>query len=279
MMPPPVSSNPRPAADQLPEDGLSRTSRAVALIRAELDRPCSPQGDPEAQRRLCAGMRPASGTLWSQIVARTRFFDRQVLDALAAGVQQVAICGAGYDDRALRFRTDGVRFFELDHPGTQADKARRLHEMGERPEQGGPTLVSVDFRSGDAGTALAACGHRADRATLFLCEGLLVYLDEPTILRLLSALHGRAAAGSRLAASLAVHREEADSVQVAAAANARRRSGATEPWRTILPVAQHLELLKKAGWLAEQRSDAAWSDPPGRSLLVVARPLAAPTAG
>src|SRR5271166_5603828 len=114
---------------------ISRTSQAVALTRAELDRPHSPAGDPAAQRRLCAGMtlEPPSW-LRPSIEARTRFVDEQVLAAIAAGVRQIVICGAGYDDSALRFRSDGVRYFELDHPATQADKLRRLQSVaGQRP--------------------------------------------------------------------------------------------------------------------------------------------------
>src|SRR5580704_3682653 len=115
----------------------SRTSQAVALTRAGLDRPHSPDGDPAAQHALCAGM-TFSPPSWLRpgIEARTRFFDQQVQAAISAGVRQIVICGAGYDDRALRFRSDGVRFFEVDHPGTQADKVRRLLAIA-RPEPSG----------------------------------------------------------------------------------------------------------------------------------------------
>jgi methyltransferase (TIGR00027 family) len=179
------------------------------------------------------------------------------------------ILGAGYDDRALRFRAPGVRFFELDHPATQADKARRLRAM--KAEAGGPTLVPADFRDDDLGAVLAACGHQADEASLFVCEGLLVYLDQPTCLRLLAALRDRAAHGSALAASLSIHRDDLDSARVAAVANGRRRDGETEPWLTILPAAAHLDLLRQAGWSPAASVDAAQfgtGADPGRSLLV-----------
>jgi O-methyltransferase involved in polyketide biosynthesis len=89
-------------------EGISRTSQAVALTRATLERPHSPAGDPQAQARLCEDMRPAPiERLRPMLAARTGFFDQAVLTALAAGVGQVVICGAGYDDRALRFRTRG----------------------------------------------------------------------------------------------------------------------------------------------------------------------------
>ncbi len=251
----------------------------MALLRAEFDRPRSPDGDPGAQRRLCAGMRPATAAaatrMGPQMAARTRFFDEQVLAAVSRGVRQVVVCGAGYDDRALRFRAPAVRYFELDHPVTQADKARRLERTG--LDTTGLTLVPADFRVDDVPAALAASGHDSGQATLFLCEGLLVYLDQPTIVRLLAGLAARAAPGSTLAASLAVHRTGLDSGRVTAAANARRATGRLEPWRTILPAASHLALFGQAGWHVERAVDAAdpiAGVPAGRSLLITAGPSA-----
>jgi len=253
----------------------SRTSQAVAVTRAGLARPHTPGGDPRAQRRLCRGMGPAADTGFGPgLAARTRFFDQRVLDAISAGIRQVVVVGAGYDDRALRFRAPGVRFFELDHPATQADKARRLRAIKAGASE--PTLAPADFRHDDVAGILRACGHEAGQPTLFLCEGLLVYLDQPTCVRLLTALRARAAAASVLAASLATHREDMDSGQVVMVANSRRRTGATEPWLTILPLAAHLELLRQADWLAGEPVDAAQlgtGAAPGRSMLVTAHPV------
>jgi methyltransferase (TIGR00027 family) len=260
------------------EAGPSRTSQAVALARAELSRPHSEEGDPDAQRALCAGLTFAPPPwLRSGIEARTRFIDEQVIAALERGVRQVVICGAGLDDRALRFRTEGVQFFELDRSVTQADKEQRLRAMG----AAGPTLAACDFEADSIADVLAACGHAASRPTLYLCEGLLVYLDWQACLRLLAGAASRAAPGSALAASLATYESEAPAAEVVATANARRRAGAAEPWRTILPRDEHLALLADAGW-----SVTAVADSPSvgddvshgrRSLLVVAEP--ARTAG
>ncbi len=220
-------------------------------------------------------MRPAPDSGFGpSLAARTLFFDERVLEAVSAGIGQVVILGAGYDDRALRFRSPGVRFFELDHPATQADKARRLRAI--RAGAGAPVLAPADFRHDDVAAILRDCGHDPAQPTVFLCEGLLVYLDQPTCVRLLTALRARAAAGSVLAASLATHRENLDSGQVAAVANARRRTGATEPWLTILPPAVHLRLLRESGWQEDHAVDAAQlgtGAEPGRSLLVTARPV------
>jgi methyltransferase (TIGR00027 family) len=250
----------------------SRTSQAVALVRAEMKRPSSPEGDPGAQESLCRGMSATSASSFRpQIRARTRFFDDQVVGAISAGTSQVVVCGAGYDDRGLRFRTTGLRFFELDHPGTQVDKARRLRAIagGRR----GLTLAPADFRTDDVATVLDRCGHDAARASLFICEGLLVYLDQRTCSRLLAGLRSRAAPGSTLAVSLAVHREGVSSDAVTTAANARRPSGRREPWRTILPLDAHLALISRAGWRVERSIDAAQLEAeavPGRTQLVTA---------
>lgn len=255
----------------------SRTSQAVAVVRAGLDRPASPGGDPEAQAKLCAGMAtPGARSMRGHLVARTRFVDGQVVAALARGIGQIVILGAGYDDRALRFRAPGVRFFELDHPDTQGDKRRRLAAI--QADVADLTLAPIDFRCDDVAAVLAANGHDADRASLFVCEGLLVYLDQRTIMGLLRGLRSRANGESQLAASLAVHPANIGTEAAVAAANARRRNAAAEPWQTILPVAAHLDVLSSAGWILADPADAVDDSAierrarPGWSLLVVAQP-------
>jgi methyltransferase (TIGR00027 family) len=207
------------------------------------------------------------------VAARTRFFDGVVESAIAGGTPQIVIVGAGYDDRALRFRTPGVRFYEVDHPATQADKARRLTALPGAPP--GPSLVAADLDHDDPGAALAAAGHDAGRCTLFLCEGVLVYLDLATVEQVLTALHRVAHPAATLAASLAVHAEGVDSARVVAAANARRLTGEREPWQTILPAGEHRELLARCGWRVATATDVADLGDgvqPGRTLLVTGTP-------
>jgi methyltransferase (TIGR00027 family) len=248
------------------------------MTRAQLTRPHSAAGDPDAQRKLCDGIGfEPPAWLRPGIEARTRFMDEQVMAAIGGGIRQVVILGAGLDDRALRFRTTGVRFFELDHPVTQADKADRLRGLG--AGQAGPTLAACDFRSDAVADVLAAAGHVATLPTLFLCEGLLVYLDGPGCLHLLAGAAAAAATGSVLAATLAIHDSQASAAEVAAEANAHRRAAAAEPWCTILRRDEHLALLADAGWTvcSVTEAPAASNDVSHsrRSLLVTAEPTAA----
>jgi methyltransferase (TIGR00027 family) len=253
----------------------STTAQRVAALRAGFNRPATPAGDPDAQRRLARGMKPGGAEkLREHLLARTKFFDRVVLDSLGRGIDQIVIVGAGYDDRALRFRTPGVRFFEVDHPDTQEDKRRRLESLG--PVLNGPTLVPADFERDPVSALLAVAGQSAERPTLFVCEGLLVYLNLTEIAELLSGLASRADGASELAASLAVHPFGMQSEALVSAVNAARgRSADSEPWRTILPADAHLSLLRQAGWDEYEvldDSDLVPDATPGHSLLVRARP-------
>jgi len=249
-------------------DGVkpSLTSQAVARVRASLDRPHSPDGDDRAQQRLTAGFRTGGGPhLVAHMTARTAFFDDAVLAAIARGTTQVVTVGAGYDDRALRFRTPGVRYFEVDQPSTQADKRGRVRDMGAESDI---AFVAVDLRDDDLGDALAGAGQNRTAATLFVCEGLLVYLDEAIIRSVLGTLHDRSGRGSHLVASLATHPDGIDSRRAVEIANARRKASRTEPWRTILPRAGQLALLADCGWLSRTVESVPSATGAGGTLLV-----------
>jgi methyltransferase (TIGR00027 family) len=253
-----------------PRAAPSLTSQAVARVRAGLVRPHSADGDPSMQGRLTADLRTGGGpALHAHMAARTAFVDDAVVAALGAGIPQVVVIGAGYDDRAWRFRTPGVLFFEVDHPTTQADKRHRVERFG---GSGDVRFVPVDLVADDIGSALAAAGHNPSGATLFICEGLLVYLDADVITRLLDALRTRAATGSRLVSSLAVHADGVDSARAVEVANGRRADPRTEPWRTILSRRAHLALLADSGWLTIQAADLPSATGGGVTLLVSAAP-------
>ncbi len=172
--------------------GVSITARSVAVARGRLTRPERPTGDAAAEARL---YRSLGGVPWDAIGAmweghmrpRTAFFDEAVLGAIDRGVTQIVTIGAGYDGRALRFRTPGVTFFEVDHPHTQADKRRRIAAAG--GSEDGITFVTVDLAVDALGPALGAAGHDASAESLFLAEGLLTYLTDDEIAQLLDAVH------------------------------------------------------------------------------------------
>ena len=163
----------------------------------------------------------------------------------------------------------------MDHPATQADKAERILAFQERAKSAssGPSGRSSSRRTSPWTTSTRLSmqsGTMARRHPCSFARDFCVYLDVLTIVSLLSSARKRAAPGSRLLASLATHREGISSELATEVANSRRFTAGSEPWRTILPEGEHLELLSGAGWEPDLTVEAAELDDrvePGRSLL------------
>jgi methyltransferase (TIGR00027 family) len=90
--------------------------------------------------------------------------------------------GAGYDSRAIRFadRLRAARVFELDAPSPQADKRRGL-ALRKLDVPANLTYVPVDFETESVGERLVQAGFAKGRPTLFLLEGLTMYLEPRTV--------------------------------------------------------------------------------------------------
>jgi methyltransferase (TIGR00027 family) len=263
-------------------DGPSLTALGVAARRLALARPAWPTGDAEAEDRLAHHLldsmpaqalslrRASSASFAHWVEARTEFFDAVLLAALAVPVPQTIIVGAGYDGRALRFRTPGVTFFELDHPLTQKDKRERLTAVGARADD--VVFVAADFVADDVDEALATAGHDAARPSLFLCEGVLRYLTEEVIGRLLQRLADRAAPGSALAVSIATREPGTEPPEVREAREAREATLAAggEAVLTVPPRAIALAWLAAAGWSVAPDGVAHTGE--GRVLVRAMRP-------
>jgi len=134
------------------------------------------------------------------IVARARFIEDLVADEVGAGVDQYVVLGAGLDTFAQRRPelASRIRVFEIDQPGTQAWKSRRLSELG----HGVPDwlrLVPVDFETdGDWWEQLCAAGFDRDRPAVVACTGVTMYLTKDATAATLRRLAGMAP-GSTLA--------------------------------------------------------------------------------
>jgi len=199
--------------------------------------------------------------------ARTAFFDDEVLQAVTSGVTQVVIVGAGYDGRALRFRRPGVRFFEMDHPATQLDKRRRVEDLGVSLDH--VTFASIDLMQERITDGLAAAGHDPDQRSLFLCEGLLLYLTAPVVESLLGDLRSRSAPGSRLAVS--TREDPPGGSRLAGRGSGRRLFLALigEPRRSSFGIGEFVPFLERTGWtvVREVSRDTPRADRRRRLLL------------
>ena len=119
----------------------------------------------------------------ASIVARARFIEDLIVEQAGRGVLQYVILGAGLDTFAQRRPevASRLRVFEVDRPGPQAWKRRRLIELGFGiPEW--LRLVPVDFEAGDAWwQRLAAAGFDTGRLTVVASSGVSMYLTKDAI--------------------------------------------------------------------------------------------------
>jgi methyltransferase (TIGR00027 family) len=167
--------------------------------------------DPDEGWRGRPDMSPFTRSFRAAIVARARFIEDLVEEQAAHGVGQYVILGAGLDTFAQRRPEVASRMvvFEIDQPGPQAWKRRRLVELG----FGVPSflrLVPVDFEAGDAWwERLAASGFDSARPAVVASTGVSMYLTKEAILATLRQV-AALAPGSTFAMSFLLPIEMAD---------------------------------------------------------------------
>jgi methyltransferase (TIGR00027 family) len=258
------------------DGGPSQTARRVAAHRLDFTRVPADYGDPAADHALAvdvaAGRQAPASRMHDYLAARTAFFDRAVTGALGRGVAQVVVGAAGYDGRAFRYAKPGVRWFEVDHPATQRDKLERLERLG--IDASHVRFVEADFTRDPVAGRLHAAGLDPDVPSLFLLEGVAVYLEPAVLEDVLRQFRQVAAPGSSLAISVSLSRPRGD------AARARFQAMVAalgEPARSTFEADEAEALLARTGWpLAAGNGDgqqaAAGSDRFRTAGLLVASP-------
>src|SRR5437899_7743103 len=121
-----------------------------------------------------------------------------VRSALAKGVAQVVILGAGFDPLSSELQREfpTAVFWEIDHPATQRHKVRACSEIGiERVH-----FVAVDLSpAGLEREALMKTDFDPAKRTFWIAEGLLMYLTGETVSLLMRTLASLSAPGSQFA--------------------------------------------------------------------------------
>lgn len=138
----------------------------------------------------------AAGIYGAQ-VCRARFIDDTVQAALARGIDQLVILGAGLDTRPYRLRgAERVKVIEADLPAVQADKKKKLHKaLGRLPQN--VTFLPIDFDTQSLESAFAGTAFDPARPAVFIWEGVTQYISEAAVQQTL-AFVGKAAPGSLL---------------------------------------------------------------------------------
>jgi methyltransferase (TIGR00027 family) len=129
----------------------------------------------------------AAGGENTMIPVRVRWFDDAILAAVAGGLRQVVLLGAGLDTRPYRLDLPSeLDWYDLDIPEVLADKASALVSARPRCRY---HPVGADLTGGWS-AALKGAGFAASNATLWVAEGLFFYLSQASILDILQRTVG-----------------------------------------------------------------------------------------
>lgn len=186
----------------------------------------------------------------ADVLGRARFAEDCLERAVAEGIRQYVILGAGFDTFALR-RPDllaGISTIEVDHPSTQAVKRLRLAAMG-LTLPSSLHFIPVDFSREDLAGALAGSCYNAEVPSFFSWLGVTYYLERRDIFNLLLGLGRTAAPGSMIAFDyLHAKAFDADAAAPQMKDLQRRLSSLGEPLKTGLDPAALGRDLAETRW-------------------------------
>jgi methyltransferase (TIGR00027 family) len=120
--------------------------------------------------------------IYEYTIVRTKYFDAIFQKAIQNEFDQILILGAGFDSRGIRFLPENsvLKVFELDVPITQNAK---IAQFKKRQIKIHPniTFIPIDFNKETLKDKLTDYGFKKNKKTLFLMEGLLMYLSEQAV--------------------------------------------------------------------------------------------------
>jgi len=154
---------------------------------------------PEEAKAKIEAMENQLPGLSSSIIARVRYFDDIVKESIGDGLQQLVILGAGYDTRSYRIEglDEKVKVFEADHPNTQNFKKEKIIEIfGSLPDH--VTYVPIDFETQKLGQMLFENGYNESLKTLFIMEGLIMYIPPEAVDETLNFIVNKSGKGSQI---------------------------------------------------------------------------------
>jgi hypothetical protein len=148
----------------------------------------------ELRRTPTRADRPFSTGLRAFLVARSRYAEDNLAVAVASGVTQYVLLGAGLDTFAYRNRWPNLQVFEIDHPATQQWK-RELLQAAEIPIPPSLRFSPVNFETQSLAEQLYAAGFDPGVPAFFAWLGVVPYLT-PEAFRSTLAFVAKHAAGA-----------------------------------------------------------------------------------
>lgn len=195
------------------------TARATAVIRAMhllydypvvFNDPYALQFTSPAFRRICQSrffpwllrrnsiskmLRPIS----AQLLSRAKYTEEKLEQAVAKGIYQYVIIGAGFDSFCLRrpdFSTS-LMIYEIDHPATQQIKRKCIIDiLGSSPD--GVEFLAINLEKRTIADALSDSSFLVKEKAFFSWLGTIPYLSKGAIFTVLRDLASFAAHGSEI---------------------------------------------------------------------------------
>lgn len=175
----------------------SKTALRVAIRRAahQIADPPPVLNDPVAVRLIGSdyardlerAMHPVGRDFRSFMAARSRYAEDYLARAVATGVKQYVILGAGLDTFAYRSNLPDLRVFEVDFPATQRWKRSLLvHAAIQIPEN--LTFIPLDFEHKTLRDGLGDGGFDFSLAAYFSWLGVVPYLTQDAFRATLTAI-------------------------------------------------------------------------------------------
>jgi len=181
------------------------------------------------------------------MVARSRLTEDHLAAAVAQGLAQYVVLGAGLDTFAYRNPFPQIRVFEVDFPATQEWK-RSLLETAGISVPSNLTFVPLDFEHMTLADGLAAAAFDSDKPAFFGWLGVVPYLSLPAFQATLETI-GRLREGSGVCFDFAQPPELIEPQYLPAfQALAARVAAAGEPFRLFFSREQLTEQFVAAGF-------------------------------
>jgi methyltransferase (TIGR00027 family) len=142
---------------------------------------------------LCAS--PA----YTNVIARSRYTEDALNAAIARGVRQYVLIGAGFDSYALRRPVEAkdLQVFEVDHPATQTLKKQRIAACGITLDDG-VHFIAADLARESLGDALSKTSFHMAEPAFFSWLGVTMYLTREANMATLRNIAECSAPGSQL---------------------------------------------------------------------------------
>ena len=199
---------------------------------------------------------PIARSFRAFLAARSRYAEDKLAAAVAAGITQYFVLGAGLDTFAYRNPFPNIRVFEVDFPATQEWKRSLLKGAG-IPEPANLTFVPLDFEHKTLSAGLADAGFDATKPSFFGWLGVVPYLTLPAFRSTIDAIAGLPI-GSGVSFDYALASADlSPRLQLARTALAARVALAGEPFRLFFRSEQLENELKSAGFQRIEQQDSA----------------------